>query len=77
MTTPDALSGRLEYSGWDRRAYRALAPIQVDALLAGGEVNLVNLISGGRGWPPLEVGQEMTVHFGGRAYEIRRLEDPR
>jgi hypothetical protein len=37
--------------------------------------NLVNVISATRGWNPLEINEEMTIHYGKKTYIIVRIED--
>jgi hypothetical protein len=36
--------------------------------------DLVSVISDSCGWLPLELGESMRVHFGDKAYEIKRTE---
>lgn len=54
------------------KAANVLSNIQVNALLAGTDVNLVTLIAKSCGWLPLEPKEKMVVHYGGNEYEIIR-----
>lgn len=47
---------------------------QMNHFTEDGWVNLCDVIAASRGWKPLEVGEDMTVHYGGKRYKITREE---
>lgn len=67
----------VHYVSPDRKTesgFRAeIAGLLTDAMINGTEVDLVGVIAGSCGWHDPDVGEKMTVHFGGKEYQIVRV----
>ena len=57
---------------YEREAYNLLHPLFARSILNGETVDMCNLIAARCGWKPLFRGEKMTVHYGGKEYEITR-----
>jgi len=58
-----------------QKMLEAISDAAIEGMLSKeGEPNMVDIIAQSRGWLPLVLGEKMTVHYGGKEYEIKRNE---